>query len=390
MENFNCNISTKIFFGKGKIEELSSELKKYGNNILLVYGKKSIKKNGIYDRVITILSKLDKKVFELSGIESNPRIESVYKGASICKENKIDFILAIGGGSVIDCSKSIAAQAVIEKDIWEEYFIKRKTFELKNPLPIGTILTLSATGSEMNGNTIISNLKEGKKIGVANDLLRPKFSILDPEYTFSVSKFQTAAGVVDILSHLFEQYFSSDKKSFFQDRLLEGAMKAVIKYGESCYNNPTDYEARANLMWISSVALSGIFTYGKESTDWSSHLIEHELSAHYDLTHGVGLAIITPKWMEYILSEETLDKFIEYGINVWEIKLEDRWEVAKKSIEKTKEYFKKLEMPTTLRDVNIDSEKFIEMSKELTKVKDIGSLKKLNKSDILKIYENSL
>lgn len=387
MLNFNYSIPTNIFFGKDQIEVLGREIKKYGNKVLLVYGGGSIKKNGIYDEVIEILTKENIEYHELSGIEPNPRITSVREGVKICREKNIDLVLAVGGGSTIDCSKVIAAGFYYEGDAWD---IVLDSSKITDVLPIASILTLSATGSEMDKSAVITNIETNQKLGVGHPKMSPKFSILDPTYTFSVPKNQTAAGTVDIMSHIFETYFSNTSEAYLQNRMSEALLKTCINYGIKAMDNPTDYEARANLMWAGSLAINGLLSYGKR-TEWSTHAMEHELSAFYDITHGVGLAILTPNWMEYALDEQNIDKFVEYGVNVWDIcDSKDKLVIAKLAIEKTREYFKLLGMPQTLREVEIGEEKLEEMAKQATDRGTLGSFKPLNKEDVLNIYIKSL
>lgn len=389
MENFNYSIPTKIFFGEGKIEVLGKEIKKYGSKILLAYGGGSIKKIGLYDKVVRILEENNISYFELGGIEPNPRIESVTEGVRICRENHIDFILAVGGGSTIDCSKVIAGAVDYDGDPWDLVIGKAK---YKDVLPIASILTLAATGSEMDAGAVITNMKTNQKYGTGHPGFFPKFSILDPTYTYSVSKFQTASGVVDIMSHTFEVYFSNVKGAYLQDRLAEAILKTCIHYGKIAVDEPDNYEARSNLMWASSLAINGLLGYGKNSK-WSVHPLEHELSAYYDITHGVGLAILTPHWMEHVLDSTNLYKFVEYGINVWNIDSNlDHMEISKLSIEKTSEYFKSLEIPMTLKEVGIGEEKLEIMALDVIEYMEgpIGSFKPLNYNDILSIFEKSL
>ena len=387
MLNFDYSIPTKIFFGKNQIKVLAREIKQYGNKVLLVYGGGSIKKNGVYDKVIKIFKDENIEYHELGGVEPNPRIESVRQGIKICKAKNIDIVLAVGGGSTIDCSKVIAAGYYYEGDAWD---IVLDSSKIADALPIGSILTLSATGSEMDKSAVISNMASNQKLGVGHPKMAPKFSILDPTYTFSVPKNQTAAGTVDIMSHIFETYFSNTKEAYLQNRMSEALLKTCINYGRKAMDNPKDYEARANLMWAGSLAINGLLSYGKQ-TEWSTHGMEHELSAFYDITHGVGLAILTPNWMEYALNEYTVDKFVEYGVNVWNIcSSKDKMEVARLSIEKTREYFLSLDMPQTLREVGIDEEKLEKMAEQATERGTLGSFKPLNKEDVLNIYKMSL
>lgn len=389
MENFNYNIPTEIFFGKGKIEKLGSEIKKYGSRVLLAYGGGSIKKTGIYDDVVKELKENNIPYFEISGIEPNPRVTSVKEGVNICKENNIDFILAVGGGSTIDCSKAIAAAYYYDGDPWDLVIGKAKIVDV---LPIASVLTLSATGSEMDAGAVISNLDTNQKYGFGHPEFFPKFSILDPRYTYTVSKYQTASGVADIMSHTFESYFSNVKGAYIQDRISEGILKTCIHYGPIALEDPENYEARANLMWSSSLAINGLIKYGKNSV-WSVHPLEHELSAYYDITHGVGLAILTPHWMEHVLDQDNLYKFVEYGINVWNIDedLADL-EIARLAIKRTGEFFHSLGIPMTLREVGIDGEKLETMAKAVTDYNKgyVGNFKKLSYDDVLEIFKKSL
>ena len=307
----------------------------------------------------------------------------------ICKREGIELVLAIGGGSTIDCAKAIAAQSEYNGDVWEDLYVKNKMKQLTSALPVASVLTLAATGSEMNGNSVISNMKENRKLSIGSDLLRPVFSILDPIYTYSVNKYQTAAGTADIMSHIFEQYFSPDHDGFLQNRLMEGLLKTVIHFGPIAYNEPENYEARANLMWGSSLALNGLLTYGKISTDWATHGIEHELSAYHDITHGVGLAILTPVWMEYVLSDENVHRFEEYGRYVWNISGNDPMTIAKEAINKTREFFKSLNIPSTLREVGIKEENLERMADAAVAFGPLGTMKKLHKADVLEILKRS-
>lgn len=388
MLNFNYSIPTKVFFGKDQINILPEQVEKYGSRVLLVYGGGSIKKIGLYDKVIELLKSNNISFWELSGVEPNPRITSVRKGIEICRENNIDLVLAVGGGSTIDCSKVIAAGVCYEGDPWD---IVLDPSKIKSVISVASILTLSATGSEMNDGAVISNLETNEKLGTGNPGMAPKFSILDPTYTFSVPKNQTAAGTADIMSHIFEVYFNNTEGAYVQNRMAEALLKTCINYGRKAMDEPENYEARANLMWASSLAINDILSYGKDAM-WSVHGMEHELSAYYDITHGVGLAILTPAWMEYVLSDETVDKFVEYGVNVWNIdSSKNKYDIAKESINKTREFFVSLDIPTTLREVGIGEEKLEEMAKQAVRRKGtLGNFKPLNADDVLNIYKAAL
>ncbi len=389
MENFVYSIATKIFFGQGQIKVLAREIKNYGNKVLLTYGSGSIKKNGIYDSVIKELRENDIEYFELAGIEPNPRLESVIEGVKIARENEVDFILAVGGGSTIDCSKAIAVSYYYDGNPWD---LVKDSKKIQKALPLGTVLTMAATGSEMNSGAVISNMEVNEKLGFGHREMAPKFSILDPSYSFSLPKNQTAAGISDIMSHTFENYFSQDSGAILQDRFAEGILKTCIECGPVALENPEDYTARSNLMWASSMAINGIISLGKDLV-WSVHAMEHELSAFYDITHGVGLAILTPRWMNYVLDEDNLGKFVEYGVNVWNIDgNKDHMDIAREAIEKTHDFFKSLGLPMNLSDLGIGREKFSLMAERAVSHKGgkVGNFKELDKDDIYNIYVDSL
>lgn len=352
MNNFNYYVPTKIWFGKGQISHLS-ELSESGKRVLLVYGGGSIKKLGIYDEAMAIIGGAGLEVFEMGGVEPNPRVEKAREGIEICRANDIDMLLAIGGGSVIDTAKSIAAGVCYDGDVWD---LIEDSSKIRAAKPVYTVLTLSATGSEMNKNAVLSDLGRGKKASMSSDLLKPKMSICDPTYTFTVSHRQTAAGTADMISHTFENYFSPIRDSYLSSRFSEAVLKTCIRYGPVALAEPDNYEARANLMWASTNAINGIAKVGAE-VGWCCHPIEHELSAYYDVTHGEGLAIIIPRWMRHILSEATAWKFAEYGRNVWDLAGDDM-AVAEAAIAKTEEFFfDVLGLPRTLGEVGIGDEK---------------------------------
>ena len=386
MENFNFKAYTEMIFGKGQITNLPEVISRYGKNILLAYGGGSIKRNGIYDSVKKLLK--DYNIIELDKIEPNPKIETVRRGVKLCKENNIDVILAVGGGSTIDCAKVVAAGAFYDGDPWD---LVTNPEKIDKVLPIVTILTLAATGSEMNGNAVISKMDTNEKLGTASVNMKPQVSILDPEYLYTLPSIQTAAGTADIMSHVFESYFKKTEGAFVQDKFSEGLLETCIKYCPIALKDPTNYEARANLMWASSMALNGLCGSGKPGA-WTCHPIEHELSAFYDITHGVGLAIVTPRWMRYILSENTVDKFVDYAINVWKLEpKEDKFALANEAIDLTEKFFKDGGIPMTLKEVNIDETHFDEMAKGAV---EHGSLAyayvPLNETDVKKILEMCL
>ncbi|MDU5504723.1 MAG: iron-containing alcohol dehydrogenase [Anaerococcus vaginalis] len=389
MLDFTYDIPTKIHFGKDALDFVGEEVKKFSDKVLITYGGGSIKKNGIYDKVISELKNSGVEIFELSGIEPNPRIDSVRKGVKIIKENNIGAILAVGGGSTIDASKFMAAGACVDFDPWE--FISKKK-PMSPAIPLLAVLTMAATGSEMDCGGVITNPETREKLSSGHPDTRPKVSFLNPEITYSVNKFQTACGSSDILSHIFETYFNVDDSMFMLDRIMESLMKTVIKYGPIAMKDPKNYEARANLMWASSWAIND-FIANSSKAAWTVHPIEHELSAFYDITHGLGLAILTPRWMEYVLSEKTVHKFYDLGVNVFDIdKNLDQMEVAKKTIGKVKEFFfDTLGLDSNLKDIDIDEKYFDQMSKKACgKNGKIKGFVELFPEDVKKIYQMCL
>ena len=387
MLNYQRTSPTKLYFGKGQISHLEEALKSFGKNVLLTYGGGSIKKIGLYDEVMKILNKSGFRVTELSGIDPNPRIESVAEGVRLCREQNIDVILAVGGGSTLDCSKAIAVGTYYEGDDMWEMVVNAEGIAEK-ALPLVTILTLSATGSEYDGGGVISNMNTNQKLG--RSYTYPAVSICDPTYTFSVSPYQTAAGSADIMSHIIEDYFSRTDDSDLSDGIAETILRSVMKNCPIAIKEPDNYSARANLMTNSSIACSGIPAYGKQETGWPCHAMEHELSAFYDITHGVGLAILTPVWMEYVLDESSVDKFAEYAKNVWDVDDNDKWNAAREGIRKTRECFTSWGMPTKLSELDIDDRYFRDMAQKAA-VRGLDSAyKPLFERDIVNILKRSL
>ena len=384
MNNFTFHIPTDIRFGKDQIQCLPEELEKYGKNVLLVYGGGSIKRSGLYDKIRDLLK--DFEVSELSGIEPNPKLTSVEKGAAICKEKDIQVILAVGGGSTIDASKHIAAAACYDGEPWE--LVKDRSL-VKKALPVAVVLTICATGSEMNSGAVISNEKTHEKLEINHPLLYPELSICDPTYLYTLPPEQTAAGAVDILSHVMEQYFQPNDEAYITDVLSEAVMKTVVKYARKAMDEPQNYEARSNLMWASTVGLNHLLTVGKGGA-WSVHPIEHVISAYYDITHGVGLAILTPAWMEYVLSDKTVLRFARFAREVFGVKETDNAKAAELGIEKVREFNRSLGMPSTLTEVGILQDKFDEMAAEAVRTSGIAlrAYIKLEISDVKKILMN--
>ena len=358
MQNFDYMTPTRLVFGENAIEKLPAVMGAIGKRVLLAYGGGSIKKIGLYDRVKELLK--DFEITELSGIQPNPKYDpSVLDGVRLCKENDIEVILAVGGGSVLDCTKAIAAGAKYDGDPWDLISYKVKA---QAALPIVDILTLAATGSEYDCGGVISRTETNDKIGYMDPLLFPVCSFLDPRYTFSVSKKQTAAGCADAMNHIIEQYFCEDS-TLLNDGFCEAGLKSLMANAKSCLANPEDYRARAEMMFACTLGCNGIYSLGNSPSGWPCHGIEHALSAYYDITHGEGLAIITPRWMEHILSERTLERFVKYGINVFNIDPSlPKMEIARKAIESTYAFFEEIGIPMHLRQVGIGEERIGEMA----------------------------
>ena len=384
--DFNYYNPTKIYFGKTALNNLKKELANYGENILLVYGKNSIKKNGLYDKVMEILKESNKKVVELQGIKSNPTYTQMMEGARLVKENNVDLILAVGGGSVIDCSKGIAVSAYSEEDPWQKYWVDCKRVDNK-VVPVGSILTMVGTGSEMNGGSVITNEEKMLKNGrVFSANVYPKFSILNPEYTYTVPKNQMVSGIFDTLSHLMEQYFSGDDNNT-TDYVIEGVMNALIDNARVAIENPMDYEARSNIMWCATLGLNTVTGLSKEQ-DWEVHMIEHQVGAYTDCLHGIGLAIVSVPYYRYIY-KYGLDKFVRFAKKVWKIHGKDmsKDEIALAGIEKLSDFIKELGIPTTLREIGA-TEEMLPLIANSTEIMDSG-YKKLTADEILEILKEA-
>lgn len=381
MNNFTFHIPTDIRFGKDQVRCLPAELAKYGKKVLLVYGGGSIKRSGLYDKIRELLA--DFEVSELPGIEPNPKLTSVEKGAAICKEKGIQVILAVGGGSTIDASKHIAAAACYAGEPWD--LVKDRSL-VKKALPIAVVLTICATGSEMNSGAVISNEQTHEKLEINHPLLYPVLSICDPTYLYTLPSSQTAAGAVDILSHVMEQYFQPNDEAYITDVLSEAVMKTVVKYARKAMDEPENYEARSNLMWSSTVALNHLLTVGKGGA-WSVHPIEHVISAYYDITHGVGLAILTPAWMSYVLSDKTAFRFARFAREVFGVEEADNRKAAELGIQKVREFNQSLGMPATLSGAGVPEDQFDEMASEAVRTSGIASRAyvKLDVSDVKQI-----
>ncbi|AJS57579.1 iron-containing alcohol dehydrogenase [Paenibacillus sp. IHBB 10380] len=387
MKEFEFNNPTKLIFGKGKLDALRNEIPKYGTKVLLVYGGGSIKRSGLYDNVLSILKEIAVEVTELSGVEPNPRLTTVHKGVDLCKTNGIELILAVGGGSVLDCAKAIAVGAKYDGDMWD--FLERKAAP-KAALPLGTVLTMAATGSEMNGGSVITNEVTKEKMGWGSPFAYPAFSILDPVHTFSLPKDQTVYGMVDIMSHVLEHYFHPENNTQVQDGFCETILRTVIETAPKLIEDLENYELRATVMYCGTMALNGVLNMGM-SGDWATHNIEHAVSAVYDIPHGGGLSILFPNWMKYNQSVDVA-RFKRLAVNVFNIDPTGKSdeEVGAEGIEALRHFWSSIGAPSRLADYDIDASEIEVMADKAMRFGPFGNFRKLNKDDVMEIYKMSL
>ena len=384
MENFTFYSPTFFDFGRSAEKNVANHIIKFGGSrVLLVYGGGSIKKNGLYSEVTGALSGGGLYFTELGGVKPNPRSGLVYDGIKICKNENIDFILAVGGGSVIDTAKAIAMGALYDGDFWDMFSGKR----IEAALPVGTVLTIAASGSEGSGNTVITHESKRKKWGTGSDILRPKFSILNPELTFSLPAYQTAAGATDIIMHVCERYFSNTSDVEITDRLCEAILLTMIKETPKAIKNPKDYNARANIMWAGMLAHNNCCGVGRQQ-DWACHQIEHELSAFYDVAHGAGLAVVAPAWMKHVTAKNPA-KFLQFALRVWgcEMDFDHPEKTVLEGIERFENFLKSIGMPTTLASLgakNSDIPKLVANMK-IADGGTIGGYVKLDRFDVASI-----
>ncbi|TDP26310.1 iron-containing alcohol dehydrogenase [Halanaerobium congolense] len=387
MQNFTYQNTTKIVFGKGTEEEVGEYTAKHGSKVLLHYGGGSIKKYGTYDKVVKSLEEAGVEYVELGGVEPNPKLSLVHKGIELAKEERVDFILAVGGGSVIDSAKAIAVGYFYDGDVWDFYY---NNVEIKEALPVGVVLTIPAAGSESSTSSVVTKMDGMYKRSIGTELVRPKFAIMNPEITFTLPDYQTACGAVDIMAHIMERYFTNTDNVEYTDRLSEASLKTIINNTPKVLEDNEDYAARAEIMWVGSNAHNGLLGTGREE-DWSSHGMEHELSGIYDVAHGAGLAVVFPAWMEYVYQHD-LERFAQFAHRVWDVDpdFKDLEWTAQQGIKKTKEFFSDIGMPVTLAELDIPADRLEEMAKKATENGPIGSFVELDTEDVLKIYKSAL
>ncbi len=387
MENFTFQNTTKIIFGKDTEKEVGEHTAKYGYKVLLHYGGGSIKKYGTYDKVVKSLEKAGVDYVELGGVEPNPKLSLVKEGIELAREEKVDFILAVGGGSVIDSAKAISVGYFYDGDVWDFFTGKA---EINEALPIGVVLTIPAAGSESSGAAVVTKMDGMYKRDIASDLIRPQFAIMNPEITFTLPDYQTACGAADIMAHIMERYFTNTENVELTDRLSESALKTIIKNVPEVLENNENYAARAEIMWTGTIAHNNLLGTGREE-DWSSHGIEHELSGIYDVAHGAGLAVVFPAWMNYVYQHD-LERFAQFAVRVWDVDpdFKDLEWTARQGIKRTKEFFSSVGLPVTLEGLEIPDERLEEMAEKATENGPIGNFVKLDKEDVLNIYQSAL
>ncbi|MBP3655393.1 MAG: iron-containing alcohol dehydrogenase [Clostridia bacterium] len=387
MLDFTYHIPTKVVFGRNSLNALASLIREAGaTHVLVHFGGQSAVKSGLIDKVKAQLEEAGVRYTLLGGVAPNPKVSLAREGVALCKREGVDFILAVGGGSVIDSAKCIALGAKMEEDVWNIFERKVRPSEA---LPIGSVLTIAAAGSEMAGGLVISNDELGLKRDYGTPALRPVFCIENPELTYTVSKWQTACGTVDILMHTFERYFTPTEDVDFTDELCEGLCRSVIKAGSIAYENPTDYEARATLMWASSLSQNDLMGMGRRA-DWATHQLEHDLSGMYDnVSHGAGLAVIFPAWCRYVM-KHNIARFCRFAEKVWGISGEGltQQQHAEKGVEAAQAYFVSLGMPKDLKAFGVDPDRLPEMAEKCSfnGQRTLGGLHTLNTEDMLHIY----
>lgn len=385
--NFEYCNPTKLYFGKNALNGLSGELEKYGKNVLLVYGGGSIKKNGIYNEVVKILSECGKTVREVSGVMPNPTYAKLLEGAKAAREFNADLILAVGGGSVCDYSKGVSVSAYCNEDVWEKYYERFEEPDCRI-IPVGCVLTMVGTGSEMNGGSVITNTDKKMKVGqVFGENVFPKFAILDPEYTFTLPKYQMTAGFFDIMSHIMEQYFSGSDDNT-SDYIMEGLMRSLIHSSRIAVADPLNYEARSNIMWTATWALNTLVAMGKE-TDWEVHMIGQAISAHTDATHGMTLAAVSLPYYKLIMPYG-LDKFVRFAVNVWGVSVEGKTkeEIALDGLKEMEKWMRELGLVLNAKKLGVEPDMLGAIADSTLIMQ--GGYKVLTRADIIDILEESL
>lgn len=384
MQNFVYDVPTKIRFGKGEEAMCGRELAGIGaSRVLVHYGSDRVKISGLLGRIEDSLQESGLSAVELGGVAPNPRLELVRRGIDLCREEKVDAILCVGGGSVIDSAKGIAAGVLYNGDVWDFYTDKATP---SDALPLGVVLTIPAAGSESSPGSVVTKPESRQKFYFNAQCVRPRFAILNPELTFSLPPFQPAAGAADIMAHIMERYFTREPNVDLTDRLCEAALRTIIRNVPKVLADPEDYASRAEIMWTGTIAHNDLLGTGRVD-DWSSHDIEHELSAQYDVTHGAGLAVIFPAWMRYVNGEDP-DRFVQFATRVWnvEYKADDRQAMIDEGIKKLRDFFSLIGLPTSLKELGVEDQRYDQMARQALRHGSLGNFKKLNQKDVVEIY----
>ncbi len=383
MENFIFHNPTRIIFGKGTENETGRETARYSRRVLLHYGSGSIRTSGLHDRVCKSLKDAGVDFVELGGVKPNPRLSLVREGIRLCREKRLDFILAVGGGSVIDSAKAIGTGVLSDGDVWDFYLKKRQVTEM---LPVGVVLTIPAAGSESSNGSVITNEEGWYKKDAGGECMRPRFAIMNPELTFTLPPYQTACGAADIMAHVMERYFTRVPEVGFTDRLCEATLRTIIENVPVALAEPRNYDARAQIMWAGTIAHNDLLSTGRVG-DWATHMMEHELSGIYDVAHGAGLAVTFPAWMKHVYKND-VGRFARFAVNVWGVEPRFEWpeRTALEGIGRTKNFFRDIGLPTSLPGLGIKDDRLEEMAAKATAAGPLGNFVKLGKADVVSIY----
>ena len=383
MQNFVFQVPTKIIFGRGEEARCGGETARLGKRVLVHFGSERVRKSGLLETVCGSLREAGVAYLELGGVEPNPRLSLVRTGIELCRNEGIEAILCVGGGSVIDSAKAIAAGLPYDGDVWEFF---TGAAQPRQALPLGVVLTIPAAGSESSPGSVITDLDTKSKFYFNADCVRPRFAILNPEFTYTLPAEQTAAGAADIMAHIMERYFTREPNVDLTDRLCEAALKTIIRNTPKVLADPEDYAARAEIMWTGTIAHNDLLGTGRVE-DWASHNIEHELSALYDVTHGAGLAVVFPAWMEYV-HEEDYDRFVQFATRVWNVEYnaDDRDAMIHEGIRKLRDFFSLIGLPVTLGELGVDDTHFESMAAKATRNGPLGNFKRLTAADVVEIY----
>ncbi len=384
MENFTFVNPTRIIFGKSTEDGVGTEIKPFSSRVLMHYGKESIRKSGLFDRICRALDKEGIQHVELGGVSPNPRLSLVREGIKICREKKLDFILAVGGGSVIDSAKAIAAGVPYAGDVWDFYMRKATIAAM---LPVGVVLTIPAAGSESSNGSVITNEEGSLKKDAGSELMRPRFAIMNPELTFTLPPYQTACGAADIMAHVMERYFTNARAVEFTDRLCEATLKTIIDHTPRVLADPQNYNSRAEIMWAGTIAHNDLLSTGRVG-DWGSHMIEHELSAIYDVAHGAGLAVVFPAWMKRVYTHDVA-RFAQFAGRVWNVdyNFEDPTRTALEGIRRLEVFFHQIGLPVTLQELGVRDDRFSEMARKCTERGPVGNFVKLGRNEVVEVYK---